>query len=94
MRKQTALAGIASLIGVTVIAVALALALWANPARTSKGYPSYVGAQPQGCTAVAPGSWSSICETGSVVSHPTGGHGDLVCKPVAPGAFTEVCTRR
>jgi invasion protein IalB len=97
MSKKAALRSLATLAGVAVIAVAfaIALALWTKPpSATALGYPAYAGAQPAGCHAVAPGAWSAFCDTNAGPTNRPSSGGELVCVPVAPGAFTEICTKR
>ena len=92
MSKQRAITGLAAVIVLAVLAgaVVIGLTFGAKAPAPRLGYPTSGQAAPAGCHPVAPGAWTSFCQTTSTVNAPKPST-ELVCRPVAPGAFTQYC---
>jgi hypothetical protein len=99
MNKQRAITGLAGLAVIALVAAVVAIGLNVGarvPPPNRLGYPTYVQTLPEGCQAVAPGAYSTICDGATAdvpVNNP--GHGPaLDCHPVAPGSFSQICVPR
>lgn len=93
-RKLVAGLGFVAVLALVAGAIALATGFGSvKPATAYPGWPTYVQTVPQGCHPVAPGAYTTICDSqqSSNVKQPATGS-TVSCHPVAPGAFTQICT--